>query len=245
MSGNRSSRRSRLIRWIIFLVILFPASGGIVYLFWYSPVFIIKGVEFSGATLSQEEANDLLGGSPVGYNILFWQPSEAHVLGPRFASLEINRNYFSRTIEVSITERDKDMVWCFETNSVCYWVYGSGFIFSQAPLFSGSLVIVITDSRETPLEIGSYVLSSSMNSILNKILAILAKLNVRIDDIRLENIKLRELITRVHSGPRIIFSLDIDPAFTETAISSLIKAGSWSKIKSLNLTVPDRAYPSF
>ena len=34
-------------------MILFPASGGIVYLFWYSPVFIIKGVEFSGATFEK------------------------------------------------------------------------------------------------------------------------------------------------------------------------------------------------
>ncbi len=243
MSGRKRLRK--IIRFTLFLVILLPASAGIVYFIWYSPAFIIKDVEFKGAELSQEEVNDLLGGSPVGYNILFWQRGSGHVLDPRFSSLDIERHYFKRTIEVEVKERDKDMVWCFETNNICYWVDKSGFIFSQAPLFSGSLVIVITDSRAIPLEIGSYVLTSSMNSILHRILGILLKLEVSYDQIRLENIKLRELSVRTTNGPRIIFSLDIDPAFTETALSSLMRSDSWRKIRSLNLTVPDRAYPSF
>ena len=242
MLVKKKSRRLRKFFSALFFTLL---VGGAIYAVWYSPVFVIQEVSLRGADFSREELNDMLGGDPTGQNILFWRMGEGRTLDPRFAQLEVTRNYLKRSITIEVVERTKSIVWCFEIDNSCYWVDPSGFIFSPAPSARGAVLTVVTDSREFPPGIGEYVLTSAMNEVLYKILGVIERTGINVVEIRLKNIKLRELLVTVSGGPQIIFSLSEDPAFTETAIKSLIDSGDWGKIKSLNLTVPGRAYPSY
>ena len=219
--------------------------AGLIYLIWYSPVFIVQKVDVKGVNMSQDEILDILGADTIGSNILFWRRQTEHVLDPRFDTFNMRKNYFKRTVQVTATEREKSFAWCFEASGDCFWTDKTGFIFSPAPASSGGLITVISDWREMPPGIGGYVLPASMNENLNSIIAIIGRLDLSVDSIKIENIKLRELLISASNGPRIIFSLSIDPDFTETAIRSLMESKSWTATKTLNLTVPGRAYPSY
>lgn len=240
-----AKRNLKLLSWLKFLGVALPAAAGIVYLVWFSPVFVIQKIIVKGVELRDEEVDNLLGKGVVGSNMLFWRPDPARPALPRFSTIDIRKNYFSRAIEIDAKERNKSLIWCFEIDESCYWVDETGYIFSPAPLSSGGLITAVFDRRAPALEIGTHVLSDEMYSTMRGILAILDRTNLPVDSIRIENIKLREVVVRVSGGPRIVFSLAIDPDFTEAAINSLLKSGSWKNIKNLNLTVYGRAYPSF
>lgn len=242
MSARKKSKKLRSIKLYTLLLLVF---AGLVYLIWFSPVFTISTLEVSGANLNKEQVSDLLGGNPEGENILFWQRSEGRALDARFSSIDIERDYFNRKVVVSLNQREKKYIWCFESNNSCYWVDDMGFMFSEAPISSGNLVTVIKDYRELPPAIGSYVLTSSMNNVLAGIVEILSELDLRTKDIIIEDIKLKELVVILRDETKLIFSLSTDPRFTKAAIKSLMESDSWNTIRSVNLTVQGRAYPSY
>lgn len=239
MVKKKSSLRSKL-KWLILPIIL----GGLAYLVFYSPVFAITKIDVVGSGVTPDDIVKYLGAGTVGSNILFWQPAtDIDALKPPIFTLR--KNYFNRTITLNVIERDKALVWCYEKNKNCFWVDQNGVIFQNAPDTSGNLIKVVDDYTDRSGNIGDTILPADFTANFMRILTVIDKLNLSIQEIRLENLNYRELIVLLNSGPKIIFSLELDPAFTEAGIKEYKDSSSWSRIKSINLTVDGRAYASF
>lgn len=243
-----SEKKRSVLGWLKLIFVITALSAviaGAVYLVWFSPVFKIRAVELKGETLSDAERAEFLGTDVIDSNIIFWQPNLASVSNSRFESVDIKKSYFKRTIVVMAKEREKNLIWCFTSNSNCFWVDHAGLIFGHAPSSSGELIELVNDARENPPDIGAYVLPADMMGNMHLILAIINKLELPTENIKIEDIKRREVVVYAVNGPKIIFSLSINPDFTETAIRDLMKSSTWGKIKTLNLTVYGRAYPGY
>jgi len=233
-----SLRRPKFLA-LFFAVLLF--LGGAVYLIWFSPVFRIQAVEVKGAILTPEESFK----NTSSQNILFWRPPALNEL-PQVVRLEVKKDFFRRKITVELKEREKIIIWCLEQKSECFWADENGLIFAHSPYPVGSLTLVkvVRDYSDRELEVGDPVLAESLFKNLDLTFDLLAGLNLPITEVRLDDLKYKEVTVLVDSGPKIYFNLMLDPGFGKSPIESLKNSADWPRIRYIDLRVENRAYYS-
>ncbi len=240
-------KKSQPARKIVKTAMLLAPLVILVYIIFFTPILKIQAVEVKGVGASTEEINEYLGAETVGSNIIFWSPKriikEDEDLTKKLATFKIDKEFWKRKIVINISERHQKLIWCFKSTDSCFWIDEDGVLFDKAPKTSGNLIYAITDEGNRKPEIGARVIDESLWLNLNKIITIIADLNIAVDSLTIEDIKFRELIADSVNGPKIIFGLNIDPEFMRTALTSLKEnKTSWQNTYSLNLTVHGRAY---
>ena len=243
MLGRRKSsvRRPGKAKRIAITFLVFAVLGGAAYAVWFSPMLEIQAVHVEGARST--DAGKFEEG--VGKNILFWDVPTGSDELPYVANIEVRKDYAERTISVKLTERDRDIIWCLEKSGECFWADENGLIFSNAPNPSGPLVIkVVRDHTERGLTLGDRVLEEEMFLNLEKIFVLLDNTGLSIVEMRIDDLKFKEITATVASGPELYFSLLLDPEFGRSVIGSLRESSEWGRIRYVDLRVENRAYYS-
>lgn len=197
-------------------------------------------------------------------NILTWNeksiPDDYLIKNyPQIAEFKMEKDYIERSVEVSLTKRQKLGVWCkmdkiqegaatsTASNGLvspdCFWFDKEGVAFAEAPAAEGNLIYKINDFSGRPLELGDSVLEKKFLTNLIKIFEVLEKADLKAESLRLENLALQEIIAEPVAGfsPKIYFSLKSDPIFGLSALTSF-KNIDLAKIDYIDLRVPNRAY---
>ena len=224
----------------MFLGVLLLAAGGAVYFIWFSPVFVIQAVEVDKGELAPgvnfQEA--------VGKNIIFYQPSFNLENAPQAAVMELDKQYWSRTVKFTLSSRERYAIWCMELKNECFWIDDGGIAFAFAPEIKGPLVVrLVRDASERELSLGGQVIEDSMFKNIQAAFVLLEDLDIPTEEFRIENLKFREAVAKT-SGPSIYFSLQDDPSFGRAVIEQLRQSGEWGAVNYLDLRVPGRAFYS-
>lgn len=253
-------RRLKIFGFILLIVAL---SGGIFYAVSSSKIFKVTSFEVIGNdSIQQEEiisaVDDLIiSRSFIGKflgvdNILVWGDRQLPEIAGKFAqisSLDIIRDLFARKVIIEVKERERKFVWCFVPLTIedagnekesCFWVDGTGFIFDKAPVIEGQVINVIKEYGDRSLGIGDYVLSDKELIVLNADLQFLEDLNFSWEEMRIENLKFKELVVLIKNGPKIYFSLLTKPDFGKKVVQSLLSSGKSAKY--IDLRVDGRVF---
>lgn len=128
---EKRARRSRFLILISVLAIIFVIAAVGIWLVFYSPLFLIQNINISGnERISQEEISEFLKSRILGG--AFWR----HILGfqnilvwpkklteddlkflPQLKSIEIERKFRERSINVRAEERKPFGIWCLIPNA--------------------------------------------------------------------------------------------------------------------------------
>ncbi len=177
LASSRSARRKKLFLKASFLLLgLFLFIGGII-IFLNIPKFRIRDISVEGAvmlnqTQFQAEISNLLRGKffrIIPYDNIFILPKKkisANLLQkfPLIKNVSLKNN-FSRQLVVVVDERKPEALWCLSSISAstspaapisdsCAFIDERGFIFQQAPTFSGVIFPKFFDERQQPADIG-------------------------------------------------------------------------------------------
>jgi len=241
MSVRRRSRNRSGLKAVLLL-----AAGGLIlaggaYLVWFSDLFKVQTVSVtSEESITAGDLNLTAGG-----NILFWRPVVDLGAFPQIAGFKIEKNYFERAVTIRLGSREKYAIWCLEDKGECLWADDTGIAFSRAPDFQGPLLFrLIRDYSDRTLAIGDQVLDKELFSNLKAAFDFLAAIEVEVQEFRIEDLKFKEAVAKLESGPDIYFSLTLDPHFGLGVVRSLRQSGEWDIIQYLDLRVPNRAYYS-
>lgn len=172
LARRRKFRRKVLM---LFLVFIFLIAG--LAIFSNSKLMRIENIEISGAeVLSPEQIKDFIKEETNGQILLIFSKKNYLFLPvgmteraimkefPRIEDIhgvKTNKN----TISFSITEREEKYLWCGAVpvfgevlaDTECYFTDKTGFVFSKAPLFSGSIYFRFFNNIDNADPIGNYV----------------------------------------------------------------------------------------
>lgn len=241
MLVSQKSQRLRKVKIVVFsLIVILLVAGGI-YIFWFTELPDIKDISVEGAVLTDVSSlND-----SVGENILLWDAPSYLADLPQIKSVDVDKNFIKRSVSVKVSERDKDVIWCLEEKSECFWIDESGVVFTGASNPTGSLIVkVVRDYTERSLSLGDTVLPEDLLVNLRKIFSLVGDLNLSVDEVRIDDLKFKEATAVVVSGPEIYFSLTFDPSFGQGVLDSLSNSSDWGVIRYVDLRVENRAYYS-
>ncbi len=243
-STSRSEPRSRAgkLKLLFFCFFLGLVAAGAVYLIWFTSAFQIQTIEVNGGTPIQEEILK----KKTSNNLLFWKSPISQEQYPQIAKLEIKRNLLEHKITINLEERQKEIIWCMEKVQECFWTDKTGFAFTSAPFTTGTLVEVkvVRDYSDRVVKVGENILDPKYFQNLKAALDLLVKLNLPVNELKIESIDYKEAIADLSGGPDIYFSLLFDPGFAKEVIEKLKASGEWNGLRYLDLRVENRAYYS-
>ncbi len=185
---RRKKRNKWLLKWGLALFLLLVIFGSLVFIS-RQPQFLIKTVELSGQTLVNSDevvsasqnflSGHYLGLFPRNNIIIYPKNSLQKFLKEKFKridTIQIKLIDFKK-LEIIITEKKQQSLWCDgspdglpapvasgtpETLSEkCYFLDDNGFIFSEAPNFSGDAYFKYYGNVSADAPIGQIYLSSS------------------------------------------------------------------------------------
>ena len=243
MLAKRKSRRSRvLFRRLVFLSLVVLLAGSSAYLVYFSGLFNIEHVEVDGGDLMPGFDGDQY----KGKNILFLDVEINLDEYPKVATYKVNKDYFKKTLRIDIGGRERFTIWCTgEEADKCFWVDDTGVAFSHAPNLKGPLVFrLVRDFSNREIGIRDNVLEEDFFNNLKLAFEFLDEAGVAANELRLDNLKFREMTAYTSEGPKILFSLEQDPAFGLSVVQSLKSSGEWELLSYLDLRIRDRAYYS-
>ena len=242
MLVSQKSQRLKRVRIITITSLFIVLLLGGAYIFWFTAIFKIQSVVVDGAVLTNTQSID----GAVGKNILLWKVPPDILDSIRVASVDVKKDILERNVYVRINERKKTTIWCLEKIEQCFWVDENGVIFNPASRPSGSLVVdVMRDYTDRSLSIGDAVLPNDLLGNLQSIFNLLNKLDLSVDELRIDDLKFKEVTAIIGKGPEIYFSLTLDPKFGEGVLESLMSSSDWGRIRYVDLRVENRAYYSF
>ncbi|MEX2054439.1 MAG: hypothetical protein WD883_02775 [Candidatus Colwellbacteria bacterium] len=241
MSARRKSRnQGTLKRFLVWSLILLGA-GSLAYLVWFSSAFNIRAIEIEG----EDIVGNLELESAVGQNILFWQLDLNLEDMPQVADFAVRKNYITREVRLVFNERDRYAIWCAEIQGECFWIDSEGIAFVTAPNLKGPVIFkLVRDYSDRELSLGERALDENLLVNLKKAFIFLEELDIPVQEFSIENLKFREATAHTSGGPKIFFSLQDDPFFGKSVVSSLIEGGEWEIISYIDLRIPGRAYYS-
>lgn len=166
--SSRKLRRKRLILKTVIIVVIFAAVfTGIVVLFGM-PYLQVEKIEIIGNDSIVEDdlldaVKSKLEGEYIGLfpkkniflvperKILTELPKEFK----RIKNISVEKKYFG-AIAVKIEERSNTAIFCEEEEN-CAYADENGFVFEEAPYFSGAVFLKLTDQRSTDKTIEEYI----------------------------------------------------------------------------------------
>ena len=238
------------------LSILFLVPTGvvvaIVYLIFFSVFFRVKSFQFHVAGgESQPDITAFLEKKFASYKtnvifshdrIFFWR--DLYIKEPKdtfsgIAEIKVQRSLFSRSVTITVTEREKFAVWC---EGGCFWIDKEGVAFSTAPETEGILVRSIKVNNGRDIKLGNQVLQGGELNNFLKSVQLLQDLDISVAGFSVEDIKLKEIVVTTILGPKIYFSFLVDPYFAKETIRNIKSSPDWGKLSYINLTVAGRVY---
>ncbi len=174
---KRKKRRALWKKIFLFSFVFAVVIGGLTYLS-RIPKFNIQTVEASGNTIVDSSAIQSVAKESMAGHYLGLFPKTNFLLYPKTAVENSLRASFSRldgvtlttkgreTLHVAVTEREGKYTWCGisieNTDQKCYFLDKSGYIFDEAPYFSGDIYTKFygADGVNVDTPIGSQFASS-------------------------------------------------------------------------------------
>lgn len=220
---------------------------GIFYLAAYSSVFKVKDIVIENNKfltneevligLKQKVLSSFFGGQAGFENLLAWPSGDIGISDPAILSVNVEKEWLSRTIIIEVNERQRFAIWCNSRANNCYWIDKQGFIFADAPMTEGSLVFTVFDISDSNLFLGSRVEEDRFVGNLISVLENFYKTGFEVKKITFDK-ELEELHIETIDGPVFWFGIRFDSAKN----LHLIKNMDLKKIGRVDLTVEDKMY---
>lgn len=247
---------------MLYLLLLF-----LVWLFFFSPVFQIKKIEFQGAKYLEESlllknlrlaafesSKESLFKLLPFENAIFWKSGEIVKLLPQqdilIGEASSSIDFFKRSLKVNIQERKGEIIWCQLVSSGsnnseknlhhCFWVDRTGIAFREAPFTEGTLFNRVDDSTDRILTIGSPILEKEQIEIFFTIKNFLDSLDIGLYNFNFSKPENQEIEAILANGPKFYFCLRSDPSKFLRPVLELKK--DFSKINYIDLRVENRIY---
>lgn len=230
---------------------------GILWVVVYSGVFAIKDVRITGTTyVAPEDVRGFLESNVAqgavtrflgSRNILSWPEkfSGDALRGlPAAAELNIQKDHFRRTVTVTVSERERLGIWCFEEADpqVCFWFDPAGVLFLPAYAAEGNLTPVLHDHSRPALALGDTVLPSRMLPNLLAIFDALRSIRLSISEVRLDNLALEEVHAATYDGPKLLFSLRFPIVGLQASIDAVAEKMPLSQLEYIDFRVENKVY---
>ncbi len=242
----------RILKLFVLFLVPLVFVVAIVYLIFFSAFFRVKSVQFNGvAVLREPDITAFLEKRLASYpsnavfsnnRIFFWRDldiKEPKDVLSEIAKIKVQRNIFSRSVTITVTEREKFAIWC---ERGCFWIDKEGVAFSTAPETEGILVRSIKVNNGRDIRLSDQVLVADELSNFLKSVQLLQDLDISVTGFSAEDIKLKEIVATTILGPKIYFSFLIDPYFAKETIQNIKSSPDWGRLSYINLTVAGRVY---
>lgn len=243
-------RRIKLLS-VIFLAIVI--CGATIYWLFFSEFWNIKDFEFRSPpnklkSIAEEEILQKVKEKISGNSLLFW-PSGAIILDdlPLLASIEVSKNYFKRTITISVQERESAGVWCNhwqDGTTKCFWFDEEGIIFDEAPRPNGGLIVVVDDYQENlEIQLGQTIFDNDAQTNFTKIINSWLVKEAIIHNVIIDRDR-QELKLQTAYGSSVLLSYRFDPLANLNALKQLQdeKKIDLRNLQYIDLRVENRIY---
>lgn len=267
---KKKKRRRRSLFAVVAVLVAGSLFIGVGWLLFYSPLFRIQSIVIQGNdAVASDSVMALLQSSVLAdhsyfkslfgaKNILIWPSaltaSQLKFI-PQLASVTISKDYLTRTITATATERAPVGTWCvvpdggsdgapssFESGETCYWFDGQGVLFGKTYDTQGSSIFVIHDYSQTGLGLGNAVLPAEFMPNLISIVDVLKASGVDVREAALKDIGLQEIDVTTYNGPDLYFSLRFPAANDLPVLQSLMAQPNFAKLQYVDFRVENRAY---
>ncbi|OGZ03015.1 MAG: hypothetical protein A2430_00700 [Candidatus Liptonbacteria bacterium RIFOXYC1_FULL_36_8] len=213
---NIKKKHSRKLK-IFFLLLIFCAVlFGFYYLFFQASFFKIKSFTVSGSSTFTPE--NLI---KTGFGKNIFSSVKLNDLPLLLEEASISKNYFKRTVLISLKEREKFGIWCQKTEESlknCFWFDKLGKTFLSAPLSEGGFVKLVESDK--PLSLGGKVMEENFFNNLLKIFNIASELKIPEKHFSVFQDKEEVFLNASEKTPEIYFSLRFNPDFSAKALES-------------------------
>jgi len=281
LSASQKKRKQRR-KYIILTASIIAGCllvGGSFWLVFRSPAFRIQNVVVQGnSSIASDDIINLFHSAiskdknPIARilgsgNMLAWPKfiaSSDVALLPQLANIAVNKDYMTRTVTVTVTERKPFAVWCFmpegettdvsdsgatstaavteEADEQCFSFATDGVMFATAFDAEGSVIMAVHDYSQAPAPIGSTIVAARFVPNLVSIVNVLRVSGLNVKEVRLNDIGLEEIQATTYDGPDILFSLRFPADEDLPVIQSLMAKPGFSKLQYLDFRTEDRAY---
>lgn len=254
--SSRARRRRRFTYWFIFVLsviyLLFIVLGALTLrtgLFKAKEIIITGNQNVAKADVRHALEAQVFGGHFLYYllgfnNLLIWPDhiKDPDKFLPQIKSLDIEKNYWKKTITVHVVERSPYGIWCVVGGRNCFWFDDTGKIFKKSPLSEGNLIKTVSDSTGRSLGLGGYVLSENYFSNLRSAFEVLDGSGLSIKSVELKDLALEEVSIKTGNGPQLYFSLRFGAEWTLPVLKNLMAQNSFGRLKYIDLRIENRAY---
>ncbi|MEK9179953.1 MAG: hypothetical protein AAB897_00890 [Patescibacteria group bacterium] len=263
---GRGERRKKRFIFVIVMVIVTAylsvlAAG---WLILRNPVFRIQNVEVvgnidvSGERIKGVVLSRIVRGSfwraLIGINnVLIWPErlsAEDLVFLPEVKSVELEKDYASRSVLINVDERKPRGIWCLASPPVgdnCWWFDDAGVLFRRAIFAEGSLITVVVDYSQENFGLGYKILPEEFIDNAFSVFDVVRSSGLRIKEVRLNDLELEEVEVLTFDGPRVLFSLRFPSVNALEVIQKLFSAKGGSApggkdLDYLDFRVENRVY---
>lgn len=167
---------------------------------------------------------------------------------PELEKIDIQKNYFSRALLISILEKDTAGIWCLRKESEpsfapkCWLFDHSGKIFKASLSTSGNLIKVVDDYSQENLTLDSKILPDPMAENMVSILDMLSESSLSPQKVEIKDLELQEVEVSTFDGPKIYFSLRRKADAYLGVLNSLAKEPNFANLTYVDLRVESRVY---
>ncbi len=158
---------------------------------------------------------------------------------PEWQSVEVEAHYFSRSLVVTVTPRQRVGLWCDATQS-CVWFDSSCTAFAPGPQPEGALIPFVVDNQARPVPIGSSIVDQGACKNLLNVFAFLDAVHVAGALISFDAVS-TDLTAHASGTPEFLFNLRTDPSFAVGPVLEKL-APLFDRIQYIDVRIPDRIY---
>lgn len=245
----RPGRGRYLLLWLMFIT-----TGGLIYLFVFSDVFVLKEVEVRGAKivsndLLAQKTNEFVRCEVFGISrssLLFFSAIDLEKFlkenFPRLREAVVQKEYFHK-LSIRVSEREIVGVWCGE-NGGCFYFDEEGIAFEEAPFSRGSLILAVRDFRGETGRPGGEVITKENIFLIGLISDLFAR-NINTGISSFSFLPRGEIRAETSEGWQVYFNEKNDPELLVRAVEELFqkdKSVSRNNLEYIDLRTEGKAF---
>lgn len=223
-------------------------AGGVFYAAFLSRYATVFSYRIEGTEIDFKKDFDELAPAIFGIrlpqNILFLNTEGAAALlrekYPQLASVAVHKDLTEKRVEISVSARSRDIIWC--APSQCYWMDKSGIIFEEAPETAGLLIVRINDVTKEEYAFGEMPLEPQRLARILRFVEVLRAHALGWDSITLKNRQMSEVVVLLAGGAEVRFNLLSTSDKLYDAFLKIASEVNMADIDYFDLTVEDRIY---